>query len=327
VTEIPGHRAGAPGVTVAVCTRNRGADVLTTLRSILANDVSDMELVVIDQSTDAVTETAVRSEVDDPRVRYIRTTTVGIGVSRRLAVESARSELVLFTDDDCTVPPDWVRQMVSAFDEHRDAAMVFCSVRPAPHDPTTGFVPAYERPGDHRISTMRDKCRGRGIGAGMAVRRTPTLAVGSFDAALGSLFPTIGDEEGDLAVRLVLNGHVVLETDRTFVVHAGFRTWEQGRDLTRRDFTGIGLVSVKPVRCGHPRAVLLVFYEGVVVALLQPLKELLRLRPPRGLRGFLYFWIGFARGLRTPIDCATISYAVRDPESLRRDVAPRNRTA
>ncbi len=315
----------AARVTVAVCTRNRGSSVLPTIRSVLDNDVDDLELLVVDQSTDDETESTLRSEVDDPRLRYVRTATVGIGVSRRLAVEWARSEMVLFTDDDCTVPADWVARMVSAFEEHPDVAMVYCTVRPAPHDPTLGFVPAYERPGDHRLTTMRDKCRGRGIGAGMAVRRTPTIAVGNFDAALGSLFPRIVGEEGDLTVRLLLNGHAVLETDRTYVVHDGFRTWEQGKDLTRRNFIGIGLVSVKPLRSGRPRGALVALYEGVVVALLEPLSAVLRLRPPRGLRAFPYFWIGFARGLRTPIDRDTMNYVVPDLDDRRHDLAPTNR--
>jgi Glycosyltransferases involved in cell wall biogenesis len=42
-------------MTAVVCTRNRGATVTDAVRSILANDHPDFELIVIDQSTDDVT--------------------------------------------------------------------------------------------------------------------------------------------------------------------------------------------------------------------------------------------------------------------------------
>lgn len=303
-------------VTVAVCTRNRGDRITPTMSSLLANDVEGLEVLVVDQSTDDETAQALSPFLGDPRVRYVRTDTVGIGPSRHLAVELAGAEYVLMTDDDCVVPDDWVAEMLAAFHDHPDVAMVYCNVIAADHDRERGFVPAYERSGEHVLRTMRDKCRGRGIGAGMAVRRSAALAVGNFDRSLGSLFPKIVGEEGDLTLRLLLAGEPVLETDRTFVEHDGFRTWEQGRDLTRRNFIGIGLVYGKPLRCGHYRAALVTLYEGVVVALLEPLRPILRGRPPRGLRAFPFFWVGFVRGFRHPVDRDTVTYLVDDETAL-----------
>ncbi len=309
-----GDRPEAPRVTVAVCTRNRGTGIVSTVDSILSNDEPDFELLIVDQSTDDATADAIAPYLDDHRIKFVRSDTVGIGPSRHLAVELSRSEYIAFTDDDCVVPSDWVRTLAEIFDDRQQIAMIYCNVVAAPHDPTLGFVPAYERPGEHVLRGMRDKCRGRGIGAGMALRRTPTLQVGNFDPALGSVFPSICGEEGDLTVRLLLGGYPVLETDRTHVEHDGFRTWAQGKDLTRRNFIGIGLVYSKPVRCGHARALLVVAYEGIVVALLQPLRSVLKGRPPRGVRAFVYFWLGFARGLRHPIDRTTMNFSV--PEQL-----------
>ncbi len=304
------------GVTVAVCTRNRGDRIATTVQSILANDVTDLELLVVDQSDGDETKVAVERCGPDARIRYVPTDTLGIGVSRALAVELASNELVLFTDDDCEVPGDWIEQMRSAFEVDPRIAMVFCNVAPAPHDPSLGFVPTYERPGERLVTNAFGKCRARGIGAGMAVRRSATLKIGSFDPAFGSRFPGVVGEEGDVALRLVLNGYAVFETDRTAVIHDGFRTWAQGRDLTRRNLPGIGLAYGKPVRCGHPTALAVVVWEGIVIALLQPLAAVLRMRRPR-LRGFVGFWTGFAKGFRHPVDRATMNY-VAEPDLRRR---------
>lgn len=296
-----------PGsVTVAICTRNRGASISETIRTILANP-EDFELLIIDQSDDDETKIAVEHFSADSRLRYERTQTRGIWISRALAVSNARGFHVLFTDDDCSVPVDWVRQMLSAFESDKRIAMVFCNVLPAEYDRSAGFVPTYERPGERLVTSAFGKCRARGIGAGMAVRRDFALGVGSFDPVFGTYFPGIVGEEGDLALRLVLNGFAVFETDRTAVVHDGFRTWAQGRDLTRRNFPGIGLAYSKPIRCGHHSAWAVVLWEGVVVALLQPLRALFRGRRPH-LRGFFGFWSGFVRGFRYPVDCRSMNY-------------------
>lgn len=297
-----------PALTAAVCTRNRGRAVLRTIRSLLANDFEDFELLIVDQSTDDAFAQALEPLRTDARLRYIRTSTVGIGTARNMAVEAAKADIIAFTDDDCVVPADWLAVIHRLFVQHPEVGMVYCAVKPAPYDSAAGFVPTYERPGVHIVKTARAKARARGIGAGMGVRRSAALAVGNFDRSLGSTFPRIVGEEGDLALRLVLAGHYVLETDETAVVHDGFRTWEQGRELTRRNFLGIGMVYAKPLRCGDLRAMPVVLYEGLVIALLSPLAEVLRGRRPRGLRAFVYFWRGFLRGLRQPVDCRTLNF-------------------
>lgn len=306
-----GLTAGTTSVTVAVCTRNRGDRIVETVASVLDSDLDTFELLVVDQSAGDETEIALRPFDSDSRFRYLRSSSVGIGMSRHLAVEMASGEYVAFTDDDCTVPPDWLSTVVRSLDEHPDVGMLFCTVRPAPFDPNLGFVPIYERAGVHLVRTAFGKCRARGIGAGMAVRRNAAIAVGSFDQALGSRFPGVVGEEGDLALRLILAGYPVLETDRTHVIHDGFRTWQQGKDLTRRNFVGIGLVCAKPVKCGRISALSVVLYEGVWTARLRPLSGLFRGRRPH-IRGFFHFWRGFVTGLRTPVDRRTVNFRLTD---------------
>jgi GT2 family glycosyltransferase len=299
-------------VTVAVCTRDRGRGIADTLASILGSATElEYELLVVDQSTGAETAEVVR-ELAGPRTRLVRTSTRGIGPSRDLAVREAAGRYVLFTDDDCRVPADWIDVMHDAVDRDPTIGMAFCNVVAGPHDPETGFVPTYVRRGEVVARTTRAKNRARGIGAGMAVRRAAALEVGGFDRALGTTFPRVGNEEGDLALRMILNGWAVLETDRVAVVHDGFRTWDQGRDLTARNFTGIGLVYAKPVRAGRWSALSVVLYEGVWASLVRPLLDGLRGRRPR-LRGCWYFWRGFVSSFGHPIDRTTLCYEP-DPE-------------
>lgn len=294
--------------SVVVCTRNRGNRIVATLESLLANTYPCFEIIVIDQSTDDVTARAIAPYKSDSRLRYVPSETRGTGWARDLGLRAARGAVVAYTDDDCIVPVNWLEQMQRIFEENPHVAVAFCNVRPAPHDATAGFVPAYERTEDKVVRTMWDKCRARGIGAGMAVRREPVLQMGGFDHCLGPGTVFSDCEDGDIAMRALLAGWWLYESAQVAVVHDGFRTWEEGKAMNQRNWTGIGAAYAKPIKSGHWTAAPVIFYEAFIVALVKPLSRLLRLKKPQGIRSFYYFWKGFARGLSQPVDKENILY-------------------
>jgi GT2 family glycosyltransferase len=308
------HQDAGPEIrtTVVVCTRNRGSRAADAIESILCNQTGDdLEVLLVDQSTNAETANAVKVFESDARFRYLPSPEVGTGRGRNMGLRAARGKYVLYTDDDCRVPDSWIARMVACFEENPRVAVVFCNVQAAPFDEQAGFVPTYIRDDDALVTSVWQKCSARGIGAGMAVRRQAALEIGGFDACLGPGTQFPANEEGDLALRALLKGWWVYETARTHVVHDGFRTWSQGKELTRRNWTGIGAAYAKPLRCGHWGAGVIVAYEGVVVALLTPARRLLRLQRPQGLRSFVFFWEGFARGWCAPIDRDSIKFLDR----------------
>jgi glycosyltransferase involved in cell wall biosynthesis len=238
----------------------------------------------------------------DKRLRYIHSETKGLGQARNIGLAHAQGDIVAFTDDDCTVPTMWLRVMAETFAENPRVTVAFCNVKAAPHNHNEGFIPTYMRQESKLVRSFWDKCRARGIGAGIAVQREAALTLGGFDEALGSggHFPSC--EDGDMAMRALANNQWVYETHAVTLTHHGFRTWIEGRELTRRDWLGIGAAYAKPLRCGHWGALIVVLYESIVMGILKPLLPLLQLKPPRGLRRILYFIIGFMAGLTTPID-------------------------
>jgi glycosyltransferase involved in cell wall biosynthesis len=313
----PETNESRPTVTAVVCTRDRGAELNATLRSILANDHENFELIVIDQSSDDRTRDAVTPFLRDRRVRYERSNAYGLGRARNTGLDLACADVIVYTDDDVTVPVDWLTEMAAVFAARADVAVAFCNVAAGPHDETAGFVPAYERRGELEISAVWRKNAARGIGAGLAVRRSMIEELGRFDPLLGAGAHFSSCEDGDIALRALLAGRHVFETDAVSVVHHGFRTWEEGRALTRRDWYGIGAAYAKPIRAGRVTALSIVAYEGIWRAFLVPASRILRGRRPQGLKRGLYFWSGFAKGLRTPLDRATLVF--RDVTGGRRD--------
>lgn len=294
-----------PQMTALVCTRNRGESVVRTVRSILANEHGSFEVIVVDQSTDGRTSAALEPMMNDPRLRHCMTGTVGISRARNIGIKEARAEIVAITDDDCEVPRDWLAKVGGIFHDHCKVSVAFYNVEPAQYDPKQGFIPAYRRRGDALVTRIGQKCRARGIGAGMAVRRSSVLGLGGFDESLGSGAPFSACEDGDLAVRAILHGQHVLESDRVSVLHYGYRTYDEGRALTRRDWFGIGAAYAKPFKCGRWDFWPVPAYELFVMALWPLLRDVTCLRRPRGIQRTAFFVKGFWAGWRTPVSVET----------------------
>lgn len=304
-----GHDVGAQGfVSAVVCTRNRGDRIVPTITSILANTGCEFELIIIDQSSDERCAQAVAPYIGDARIRYVRSTQVGLGNARNAGLRLAKAEAVAFTDDDVVVPPTWLAATQRIFRERPRVAVAFFNVSAAEHDRSKGFIPAYERQGSVEVTTVLGKCAARGIGAGLCVRRHAVLDLGGFDGMLGAGGVFSSCEDGDVALRALLAGWHIFETDEVTVVHDGFRTWAEGKELTKRDWYGIGAAYAKPIKAGRLDASVVVLYEGVARAILHPWSPVLRLKPPHGLKRGAYFWWGFVAGLRTPVEKSTILF-------------------
>lgn len=295
-------------VSVVICTANRGASVVATLESVLANTHPSFEVILIDQSANRDTERAVARFREDSCFRYIRSTTKGKGRALNLGLSAAQGHVVALTDDDCAVPSNWLEVMAASFQRHPRIAVVFCNVVPAPYDESAGFIPSYVRHDSRLVRTLWQKLRARGIGAGMAVRRETLLKLGGFDEHLGPGSAFLSCDDRDIPVRALLHDLWVFETHEVAVVHDGFRTWQQGKELAKRNWYGLGAAYAKPFKCHHWNVIPLILYEALIMGLWEPFSSVFRLKKPRGVRRWLYFFRGFVRGLRTPVDCEKLVY-------------------
>jgi glycosyltransferase involved in cell wall biosynthesis len=294
-------------VSALVCTRNRHASLLRTVRSLLAGDEACYELLVIDQSEGPESEKALAA-VSDSRLRYVRVRSRGKGAALNEGLRLARGEIIACTDDDCEAPPGWALAMARVLDERPTAAIVFCNVVAPAYDSDAGYIPTYKRRCGRLLRSIGATCAGHGMGAGMAVRRDAAVSLGGFDEALGpgARFPS-GDD-WDVEHRVLLSGWHVYETADLAILHHGFRTLAEGREHARRDWLAIGALCAKPIRAGRFSAVVVPLCIFSAQALWPPLRDLLRLRRPSGLARITGFVKGFAQGLNTPVDRKTLLF-------------------
>jgi glycosyltransferase involved in cell wall biosynthesis len=293
-------------ITALVCTRNRGTTVLAAVQSILENDHSDFEVIVVDQSTDDRAEVALATLSGDPRFRYIRSATVGLSIARNIGISVASSPVVAMTDDDCTVPRSWLSRIDDVFRGDPGVAMLLGSVLPALHDKSKGFVVGYTRGAAVIARGIRDKHRVEGMAACMAIRTDVWAALSGFDPMLGAGASLQSADETDMIIRSLLAGYFVCETPDIAVTHEGFRAWSDSDALVHGYLFGIGATIAKHLKCRHWG----IAHVGAALArrwiFAQPVVDY-GFKPSRRVR-MLGFMRGFNAGLRLPVDRQTSQF-------------------
>lgn len=91
-----------PAVSVICATFNRGAALLSTIRSVMSQSVAELEMVVVsDGSTDDTDAVVARAADQDSRVRPIRIDHVGHpSVAMNAGLRAARGEVICYIDHD-----------------------------------------------------------------------------------------------------------------------------------------------------------------------------------------------------------------------------------
>lgn len=231
------QRGGAEDpVSVVVCTRDRSARLVACLDALRRLDHPRLEILVVDNapsddSTRRVVETVA---ADDDRVRYVREPRPGLSAARNRALAEARGRYLAYTDDDVTVDPDWVQQLLRGFHRRPDVGCVTGLVATAD---VTGDAERYFDAraagwGTRMTPRLFDLAGSRlpdvlypysagifGTGANLAVDRSLLQSLGGFDEALGAGSPTRGGEDLDLFLRVLRCGRAIAYEPGALVWH------------------------------------------------------------------------------------------------------------
>ena len=114
-------------VSVLIPTFNRVGLLTETIEALLCQSRKPDEILVIDNgSTDATCEYLEQLAATHKHFRWVREDVPGIVAARNRAVHEAdaNSSVVLFIDDDCIAPVDWVAHMMLPFEY--DSEIVSC---------------------------------------------------------------------------------------------------------------------------------------------------------------------------------------------------------
>jgi len=284
---------------VILATRNRPDQVERSVGAVLASRVP-LELIVIDQSDDGLTQAALAKFADDPRLTLLKSAQIGLSRARNLGWAKTTAELLAFTDDDCEACPGWLEGFANAFREDPRIGVVFGAVRAPDYDRDSGFVMAYVPERFQVVRHIGEKASVEGVGACMALRRSTLAAVGGFDEELGVGARLCSAEDTDIAVRALLAGYFVCETPDAAVWHHGFRSWSAGQRVIHGYMVGLGAANAKMLRLGKGQAIRPIAALAWRWLAKAPVVDLNHL-PPR-MRRLRSFLSGFRAGVSAALD-------------------------
>jgi len=184
-----------PKVSVVIPTYNRAAVVPRAIESVLAQTVTDLEVIVVDDGSSDGTGQILKKMFGD-RIRYFAQANQGVSVARNKGMEEARGEWIAFLDSDDRWEKEkleWQFKALERFGPHCSGC--YTDTRLFNHPETrTLFQMAeesYKHEGMMGVNTDVLRLLVRPGGAGMVVHLSSLLAradvmrkTGGFDAKL-----------------------------------------------------------------------------------------------------------------------------------------------
>ncbi len=116
-----------PSVSIAIPTRNRAQFLARTLDHLAKIEVPggvSVELIIVDNgSSDDTVIVAQSAPVSWGETRVIQQPIAGASRARNTAIQESTSDLILFLDDDVRPSAEWLKKMLSAFEDPETMAV------------------------------------------------------------------------------------------------------------------------------------------------------------------------------------------------------------
>ncbi len=104
-----------PGCTVTLCTYNRLESLKRSLKSLLALDYREFEIIIIDDcSTDGTAK--YLATLKDPKIKVVtHLKNLGLSEARNSGIKAAKYDFIASIDDDCTADINWLKNLMAGF--------------------------------------------------------------------------------------------------------------------------------------------------------------------------------------------------------------------
>jgi glycosyltransferase involved in cell wall biosynthesis len=223
--------AGDVSISIVLPTRNRPDDLARCLEALSKQATSrPVEIVVVDNDPSSGLTPPVVARF--PTARLVRECRKGLSYARNAGILASRGDLIVATDDDVTMPEDWLERLVAPFCDP-SVMVVTGNVFPVALDtPSQQIFEAYGGLGKgfeaRRVdSTWFWQFRGAvptwelGATANAAFRASifSDPHIGLFDEALGAGMPTGCSEDTYVFYQVLKAGFVVQYEPNAYVWH------------------------------------------------------------------------------------------------------------
>ncbi len=214
-----------PTLSVIIATKNRPDDIVRCIRSLTAQTLRGLEIIIVDQSTQFYTYPNDRAMP----IRHIRMVKGGKSKALNAGIANAKGKLVAFLDDDCLPDRGWARAILRAFDHHPNVDGI--TGRTLPFEPRRhhGLFPLSTMESNTARVVSKPALHWKHIGNGnnMAFTRSSLRALRGFNPMLGPGTWGATAEDADILLRAMLSGYSLYYAPQAFVFHNRWVTYRK----------------------------------------------------------------------------------------------------
>ena len=233
-----------PRATIAICTRDRPADLARALNALVPAAGDRYPIVVVDNCPSSGASRDVVSAW--PGVTYLREDQPGLNRARNRALREAQTDVVAFTDDDAVPERGWLEALQRNFDHRLILGVTGLTLPLELHTEAQEWFERYTPfgRGYFRRVVEPDECSPHaagsiGAGANMALRRDVLDLVGPFDELLDAGTPTRSGGDHEMFSRILARGYRMVYDPAAVSWHRHRRSWNELRDTIRGYGTGV----------------------------------------------------------------------------------------
>lgn len=181
-----------PSISAIICTHNREQYLGAAIDSLLEQDFSDFEVLVVDNASKDRTREVVETRLSDSRLKYIYEPVTGLSVARNTGAQAASGKILAYLDDDAVASSRWLKVLYDAYESNEKLAIAGGKVTllwPSEIQPPQWLSPglagnlgAYDL-GDTVVYITQPGMTPRGLN--YSIRRTFLDQIGGFNVNLG----------------------------------------------------------------------------------------------------------------------------------------------
>lgn len=264
-------------ISVIICTYNRADSLAKTLKSLSGLAVPKdgiPEVIVVDNNSNDETRAVVTAAhtQENIRIRYLFEGKQGLSHARNAGIAAAEGDILVFTDDDVIVEPDWLWEIEKTF-KTCDADCVGGKILPVWPSERPSWLPkriegnlALLDFGEEELEINSEEQLL--YGANIAFSRSILERVGNFDVSLGRKGKKLySHEDKEMFIRILNAGAKIVYQPKALVHHvinvgrtrkSYFRKWhfDDGElkgimlgPYARRNILGIPLYIIREFLC------------------------------------------------------------------------------
>jgi len=222
-----------PIISIVIPTFNRGDLIIQTVSSILKNSFKNFEIIIVEQGKNSTLKKGTYL-LKNKNIKYFCIDKPNASKAKNYGIRRSKGKYIAFTDDDCIVSTNWLKNIISTFEKNKNIDAIFGSVyehKPNLHEKQ--ICPSVFKVNKSKIITKPTyHKKSLGFGNNFIIKKSILDKYGGFSEWLGPGSMSYAAEDAEIAIRLLMNNKIIYYNKNVRIEHNRWLTPnEMGRQM------------------------------------------------------------------------------------------------